>query len=343
MKKIVFILWITLIIVSCTDHSTMVEVEGNSSSSVIKLSSSIYSSSSSLTVQSSASVTSSSSVISFSSAVSLSSSSESSISAISSSSSMIFSSSEQSSSSFVIQSSSSRTPISSSMISSSSLCVSSSSLFQSSSSKAVWAYLNAAISYGEIVDSRDDQVYKTVLIGTQTWMAENLNYDTLDGTGSWCYDNTNSYCDTYGRLYNWATVMGMPSTYNNSVTIGDSVNHRGICPEGWHVPRSSEWATLEESIGGADSAGTYLKTVNGWKSYEKISNLDSYGFSALPGGIYYYGSDSQYVGALGIWWTATEYTSSDAHSRNMDYFRKYVYMSYYHNKADGFSLRCLRN
>ena len=110
---------------------------------------------------------------------------------------------DDSSSSSVILSSSSSVILSDSEGSSSS--VASSSIAKNSSSvKAAWAYLNPNIDYGEFTDERDGQVYKTVTIGTQTWMAENLNYNTND---SYCYGNNASNCSKYGRLYTWSAAM----------------------------------------------------------------------------------------------------------------------------------------
>jgi len=194
---------------------------------------------------------------------------------------------------------------------------------------------SSSVEYGSI--TYGGQTYKTVVIGTQTWMAENLNY-AVDG--SLCYDNAVSNCNLYGRLYTWATVMGVASTYNSAI-LGDSVNHQGICPSGWHVPRSSEWATLENAVGGSSTAGTYLKATSGWTSYSGISNLDSYGFSALPGGDYH-GSDFSLVGYFGYWWTATEYSSTDAYGRGMGYYYTNVGTDS-DSKAYGRSLRCLKD
>ncbi|HSQ42632.1 MAG TPA: fibrobacter succinogenes major paralogous domain-containing protein [Fibrobacteraceae bacterium] len=187
-----------------------------------------------------------------------------------------------------------------------------------------------------MTDGRDGQTYRTVMIGTQTWMAENLNYDTLNDTGSWCYSDTASYCDTYGRLYNWATAMGVDMLYDSTI-LGDSVGHRGVCPDGWHVPSSSEWQTLVDYAGGDDVAGTYLMANSDlWLTN---SGTDDYGFSALPGGGYY-GSFGN-LGIYGNWWTATEYNSSIAYNQRMVYASAVVELNNYNSKGlVGFSLRC---
>ena len=207
---------------------------------------------------------------------------------------------------------------------------SSSVAVSSSSEKIVWNYLNPDINYGEMTDTRDNQTYKTAVIGMQTWMAENLNYAV---NGSWCYDNAVSNCNLYGRLYTWIAVMGVASTYNSAI-LGDSVNHQGICPDGWHVPRSSEWTTLENYV-----AGTALKSTSGWLNGG--NGTDAYGFSALPGGNYG-GSDFYYVGNYGYWWTAAEYSSTYAYGRYMDYDNADVGTGYY-GKTCGRSLRCLKD
>jgi len=142
------------------------------------------------------------------------------------------------------------------------------------------------INYDIIVDARDGKRYKTVEIGSQTWMAENLNYNA---SGSRCYgDNTGGdrecNCATYGRLYNYATAME-------------------VCPKDWHLSTGNEWVALINLAGGEDIAGKYLKATNGWRSVKGKSDNgeDKFGFSALPGGegvSDYFSS----VGVGGIWW-----------------------------------------
>ena len=139
------------------------------------------------------------------------------------------------------------------------------------------------------------QTYKTVRIGTQTWFAENLNYDP--GTGySACYDNQESKCAAYGRLYNWETALE-------------------VCPSGWHLSSDDEWTVLTDYVGGSSTAGTKLKETSGWNNNGNGTN--SYGFSALPGG---YASNSFAtfaVGDVGLWWSANESSASYAYSWEM--------------------------
>ena len=245
-----------------------------------------------------------------------------------SSSSAVSSSSATSSSSFVSSSSvkSSSSAASSSSVASSSSAKSSSSAASSSSvessssiEKLVWQYLNPAISYGEIIDDRDGQVYKTVEIGSQTWMAENLNYDYNYRTAnSYCYADS---CSKYGRLYTWSATVDSAAVFSTAgkgcgchasrSPSGGIV--RGVCPVGWHVPSLSEFQTLISYVGGYRVAGANLKSTSGWKSNSKYvgNGSDSYGFSALPAGVYtdaitYHVYRFYDVGNFAFFWTTSK-------------------------------------
>ncbi|WP_407448813.1 FISUMP domain-containing protein [Fibrobacter sp.] len=131
--------------------------------------------------------------------------------------------------------------------------------------KTAWDYLNPDIDYGEFTDERDGQVYKTVKIGDQVWMAQNLNYAYIDvpynfsynnnvyisDSTSWCYLNGPANCAKYGRLYTWAAAMdsvGEWSTNGKGCGYGKTCSPtypvRGICPKGWHLPSNDEWKAL---------------------------------------------------------------------------------------------------
>ena len=123
------------------------------------------------------------------------------------------------------------------------------------------------VEHGEMTDERDGQVYKTVKIGTQTWMAENLNYtypkqDSSSDSVSWCYNNEPDSCAKYGRLYTWDAAM-------NS------------CPQNWHLPSYGEWVVLTAL---ANYEPNYFKSTSGWS--EDGNGSDIFGFGVLPGGIY---------------------------------------------------------
>ena len=122
---------------------------------------------------------------------------------------------------------------------------------------------------GVFKDSRDGQKYKKVKIGKQVWMAENLNYKM---EGSYCYENDETYCEKYGRLYEWDAAMK-------------------ACPKGWHLPDKTEFEVLFDAVGGISTAAKMLKSTDGWDLAVKGGRLvrgggtDEYGFSALPAGV----------------------------------------------------------
>ena len=213
--------------------------------------------------------------------------------------------------------------------------------------------------YGTLTDDRDGQTYKTVKIGEQWWMAENLNYAytdvpfkyssyTSDST-SWCYDNDAANCAKYGRLYTWAAAMdsvgtwstnGMGCGYVGICNLGN-VKVRGVCPEGWHLPSRYEWITLLTAAGGIETAGIMLKSTEGWISNGNGS--DAYSFSALPAGYRNYGGN--YYGGGGYYsyfWSSTEYDSDLAYGMGLYYINDNAYL-YGYDKVDGFSVRCLKD
>ncbi|SHG45674.1 major paralogous domain-containing protein [Fibrobacter sp. UWH9] len=277
----------------------------------------------------------------------------------SSSSSVILSDSEGSSSSSAKSSSS---VASSSSEESSSSVTSSSSVASSSSSSVIPGTDPGSPVYGTLTDSRDNQVYKTVTIGTQTWMAENLNYAytgvkynyssyTSDST-SWCYENKASNCDKYGRLYTWSAVMDSAAQFSVNAgtrcgygkTCTPNSPHRGICPEGWHVPTDEEYSTLYTYIGGSDTAGSLLKSTSGWNDYNGKSGngTDKYGFSVLPAGDRRSNGDVSGEGYGAFLWSASENGRDVAWYLYFYYSGDYAYQIY-NGKDYGQSLRCLKD
>jgi len=191
-------------------------------------------------------------------------------------------------------------------------------------------------------DSRDGKVYKKVTIGGRTWMGENLNYETKEGEGnSWCYNNEPEKCEKYGRLYDWYTAVG-DTMGSSSVPSGV----KGVCPNGWHLPSRQEWIYLAVSAGGTGTsgkegtAGMKLKSTSGWNT--NGNGTDDFGFSALPGGIYY--NTFEYVGDYGFWWTATKSNNlyANAYSRSMGYVNAMGENDSYW-WGSGLSVRCLEN
>jgi uncharacterized protein (TIGR02145 family) len=170
---------------------------------------------------------------------------------------------------------------------------------------------------GTFTDPRDKKTYKTTKIGTQTWMAENLNFNA---NGSKCDDDDPANCQKYGRLYNWNTAMK-------------------ACPKGWHLPSNAEWDKLYRFADGtsgtespyiSETAGKLLKTTSGWM--KDGNGTDEYGFSALPGG----------DGGIGDWWSATENDGDIAYFRFMFYDDEYAHWGNF-NKGGWLSVRCLQD
>ena len=192
--------------------------------------------------------------------------------------------------------------------------------------------------------------YEAVLIGTQTWMAENLNYNASGskcGNGSNLNDANTSTCNTYGRLYNWATAMGLTSNYNSSsYNPSPSTKYRGVCPKDWHIPNDTDWNILMKFVNPSCSnnsncanAGTKLKAAGGWSNYG--NGTDNYGFSALPGG---YGSSGSLnnVGRRGHWWSARENSNYYAYSRTMNDVSDFATWDTF-DKLNLFSVRCVQD
>ena len=193
--------------------------------------------------------------------------------------------------------------------------------------KTAWEYLNPNIDYGEMLDDRDGQTYKTVKIGDQVWIAENLNYKTEN---SYCYGETASdpkteNCTKYGRLYTWAAA-------------------NDACPEGWLLPDTTEWSKLFTAVGGKGTAGKKLKSLTGWNDYNGTSGngTDDYGFSAFPAGNRRSSGYFSNEGDNAYFWSAAESGSNSAYSMGLRYIDEDAYL-YYSNKYSAFSVRCLKD
>ncbi len=191
----------------------------------------------------------------------------------------------------------------------------------------------ANINYGRLVDVRDGQVYRTVTIGKQTWMAQNLNFAS---EGSRCYMDSIRNCAIYGRFYQWSAAMNLPASANQSVSNATSPN-QGACPAGWHLPSRAEWDTLNAFVGGASTSGTKLKSSAGWPS--KTSGNDSLGFRIVPAGCLAGGF--KWVGQFALYWSATEI---DATWAVRTYFGDYAdFRKTDDYKTSSFSVRCIKD
>ena len=242
-----------------------------------------------------------------------------------------------SSSSSLVSSSSSKPPSSSSSLVSSSSSKppsSSSSLVPSSSSKPSSSSSLTGTS-GAFTDSRDSKSYKWVKIGTQIWMAQDLNYEATGSTKAFYLSGVS----TCGRLYNWTTAMDISSTYNSTL-YSAAAKHKGICPSGWHIPSNAEWTTLVNFVG-SSTAGTKLKATSSWLN--DGNGTDTYGFTALSCGYNEIGTSFYVGGFYEFWWSTSEYNANSAYLKHMDYQYNGV-DSYEANKYNmSISVRCLKD
>jgi uncharacterized protein (TIGR02145 family) len=185
--------------------------------------------------------------------------------------------------------------------------------------------------FGNFTDSRDGKSYKTIKIGAQTWMAENLAYKS--SSGCMAYDNLEANAKTYGYLYNFEVATK-------------------ACPSGWHLPSEKEWATLTEYLGGDSLAHDKLKEKGTahWKEADaSVTNASK--FTALPGGLYNYSAfrkttEFKYLGTYGYWWGATtqpgEGNNLNASFRVLgDYYKNEK--PDYASKSRGSSVRCVKD
>lgn len=193
---------------------------------------------------------------------------------------------------------------------------------------------NSSVSYDSL--SYGGQTYKTVKIGTQTWMAENLN---LKVDSSWCYANSADSCAKYGSLYQWAAAMGLDTSYNNKPWSG-TLPWKGICLTGWHVPSDPEWTTLANYLGGATTAGKKLKSTNGW--LYSGNGTDVYGFRALPAGFRFYDGSILAVVGEAYFWSSSENDTLGAWARFLDESDAKLLRIGGDNRG-GYSVRCLKD
>lgn len=139
-----------------------------------------------------------------------------------------------------------------------------------------------ALESAVLKDARDRQEYRTVKIGTQIWMAENLSFAAEE---SFCYTRFNYDCRKYGRFYTWDVA-------------------KNVCPTGWHLPTAEEFDQLFAEVGGRDSAGVKLKSAEGWSHYG--NGTDEYGFNGTPSGFRDYRGRFDRQTMYAYLWSATE-------------------------------------
>jgi uncharacterized protein (TIGR02145 family) len=200
----------------------------------------------------------------------------------------------------------------------------------------------------DFIDSRDGQSYSSVLIGTQCWMAENLNIGTMIPTAQdmadngiiekYCYDNNTANCDIYGGLYLWNEMM----EYSTIPGV------QGICPANWHLPTDAELTILTTFLGGLGITGGKMKTIGTieagtglWYAPNAGATNES-GFNALPGGWRHNVSITYELGYYANIWSSTGYDTISAWYRHLFYNNSSV-GRYYGYKHYGHSCRCVQN
>ena len=177
-------------------------------------------------------------------------------------------------------------------------------------------------------DSRDGHVYKTIKIGTQTWMAENLAYHP------WISSHSDGSTTTpYYYVYDLATYGVL---YNRSAAST-------ACPAGWHLPSDAEWTTLSDYLGGESVAGGKLKEegTTHWESPNTDATNCSF-FSALPAGYRSTGGGFFYIGKFGYWWSSTQKSTDSAWFWYVSYNLNNIRRSYSY-REDSFSIRCVKD
>lgn len=175
-------------------------------------------------------------------------------------------------------------------------------------------------------DSRDNQTYKTIKIGNQYWMAENINFETESGSGP--YQDDSSLSKVYGRLYSWKTA-------------------REVCPDGWHLPSDEEWTEFIDYLGGENTAGGKMKTPNAqyWKSPNSGATNNS-GFSALPGG-YALNSIIRFefdrLGENTYFWSSTRNNDGNVWVRTLSFEKESVARDWFGPAGYYLSVRCIKD
>lgn len=222
--------------------------------------------------------------------------------------------------------------------------------FSYADSSYSWQFGNPDVKYGTFIDKRNNHIYRTVTLGTQTWMAENLNFG--DEKTIYYYDDYSCYrgnlerweidyaCDLTGGYYEWTVALAIPYDYTKKIPEEGLIKtpHQGICPDGWHIPTVAEWETLFEYVAannGGDSVATSLKSRNiptenldyearqfanlfNWSGNDVPSGKDSFGFAAIPNG-YMLGDVAKENSPMGYYernakasfWTIGKNASSD--------------------------------
>ena len=197
-----------------------------------------------------------------------------------------------------------------------------------------------AFKYSTLTDARDGETYRTVKIGDQVWMAENLRFNT---EGSFAAGNDEENVKKFGRLYTWTTAMGIPAEYTEQPLAMDLAmyekmkerNYQGLAPEGWHIPSNKEWETLMENLS-AKSNGEELRSKCVWQN----PGTDSLGFFALPAGYRFNNGSFHHFGRRARFWSKDEYGKTNAYRMSLTDESMDIEGVY---RSDALSIRCVKN
>jgi len=177
------------------------------------------------------------------------------------------------------------------------------------------------ISGEDFTDSRDYKTYKTIIIGSQTWMSKNLEFTPATHS---CYNGLATNCTKYGPLYDW-----------------DIAIH--VCPDGWRLPSDDDWEILARNSGGVPRAGHRLKSKSGWA--QDGNGIDSYGFNALPGGFVNENDMYRNEGFMAAWWSSTKVQKKEGSvilGRGITYEAPDIWQLELSGSLEMLSVRCIK-
>ena len=194
--------------------------------------------------------------------------------------------------------------------------------------------------YGTFTDARDGETYRTIQIGDQIWMAENLRFKAKD---SYAPNNEESNVKKFGRLYTWTSALDIPSEFSEQSPAKDiemyrkmkEPNYQGIAPEGWHIPSNKEWEQLLSHLS-EKSNGSELRSTCFWLE----PGYDSFGFFALPAGYRFDNGTFNHFGRRTRFWSKDEYGKSNAFRLGLTNESVDIEGVY---RSDAISIRCVKN
>jgi uncharacterized protein (TIGR02145 family) len=194
--------------------------------------------------------------------------------------------------------------------------------------------------YGTFTDARDGETYRTVKIGDQEWMVDNLRYKA---EGSYAPDNEEINVSRFGRLYTWTSALNIPPEFSEQTLARDlemyhkmrEKNYQGIAPEGWHIPSTKEWETLLSNLN-PKTDGSELRSACFWHKPGK----DSFGFFALPAGYRFDNGTFCHFGRRARFWCKDEYGNANAYRLSITNNSIDIEGVY---RSDAVSVRCVKN